>query len=47
MPLSDEEASNKIKSLISQDESFSDVPKELMQAKHSIWEQVLNQSNNK
>jgi len=43
MGLSNEEARDKIKNLLSQNEPFSDVSEELMQAKHSIWEQVLDE----
>ncbi len=45
MSLSDKEAHDRIKDLVSRNESFSDVDKELMQAKHSTWEQVLNKAN--
>ena len=45
MSLSDEEAYNEIENLVSQDDSFSDVPQELMETKHSIWEKVLNEGD--
>ncbi|KKL76268.1 hypothetical protein LCGC14_2046590 [marine sediment metagenome] len=38
---------DRIRKIISQGASFSDVPQELMQAKHSTWERLLNQDNNK
>ena len=46
MRLTDKEAYDRIKKVVSQDEDFCDVPMELMLAKHSIWEQVLNECNN-